>query len=119
MGPSAVPPDAVRRARQIANTRLETNPNDADALFAMALTFGQQADYQALIEKRTLASLESAKQATTWARRLLAVNQRYYDAYLASGSEKYIIGTLIPPVRWLVGLTGVNGDKAEGIREVE
>jgi len=111
--------DAVRRARQIANKRLETNPNDADALFAMALAAGQEADYQALIEKRTLASLENAKQATTWSRRLLAVDPRYYDAYLASGSEKYIIGSLIPPVRWLVGLTGVSGDKAEGIHELK
>jgi hypothetical protein len=49
---------------------------------------------------------------------LLAVDPHYYDAYLASGSEKYIIGSLIAPVRWLLSLDGVNGDKEEGIRQV-
>jgi len=86
--------------------------------FAMALAAGQQADYQALIEKRTLGLLK-VQTGDDVVPRLLAVNPRCYDAYLASGSEKYIIGSLIPPVRWLVGLTGVSGDKAEGIHELE
>ncbi len=110
--------DAAERATQAANRRLAANPRDVDALFALTLASGQTADYQALIEKRTLASLQSAKRATTWARQLLAVDPHYYDAYVASGSEKYIIGSLIAPVRWLLSLDGVNGDKDEGIRQV-
>ncbi len=110
--------DAVKRATQKANQRLAANPLDADAMFAMTLASGQTADYQALIEKHTLASLQSAKRATAWAQQLLAVDPHYYDAYVASGSEKYIIGSLIAPVRWLLSLGGVNGDKEEGIRQV-
>jgi hypothetical protein len=49
---------------------------------------------------------------------LLAIEPHYYDAYVASGSEKYIIGSLIAPVRWLLNLGGVNGDRVEGIRQV-
>jgi tetratricopeptide (TPR) repeat protein len=110
--------DAVERATQKANTRLAVNPRDVDAMFALTLASGQTADYQALIEKRTLASLQSTKQATKWAGMLLAVDPQYYDAYVASGSEKYIIGSLIAPVRWLLNLDGVNGDKEEGMRQV-
>ena len=106
------------RATQKANKRLAANPRDVDALFALTLASGQTADYQALIEKRTLASLQTAKRATTWARQLLAVDPQYYDAYVASGSEKYIIGSLVAPVRWLLSLDGVNGDREEGIRQV-
>jgi hypothetical protein len=84
-------------------------------MFAMTLASGQTADYQALIEKHTLASLQSAKRATMWARLLLAVDPHYYDAYVASGSEKYIIGSLIAPLRWLLRFDGANGDKEEGI----
>jgi hypothetical protein len=110
--------DAVERATQKANKRLAVNPRDVDAMFAMALASGQTADYQALIEKHTLASLQSAKRATTWAEMLLAVDPHYYDAYVASGSEKYIIGSLIAPARWMLRLDGVNGDKEEGMRQV-
>lgn len=110
--------DAVERATQKANKRLAVNPRDVDAMFAMTLASGQTADYQALIEKRTLASLQSAKRATTWAGMLLAVDPHYYDAYVASGSEKYIIGSLVAPARWMLRLDGVNGDKEEGMRQV-
>jgi hypothetical protein len=108
----------VKRAAETANQRLAANPRDVDALFAMTLASGQTADYQALIEKCTLASLQSTKRTTTWAELLLAADPNYYDAYVASGSEKYIIGSLIAPVRCLLSLDGVNGDKAEGMRQV-
>jgi hypothetical protein len=49
---------------------------------------------------------------------LLAVDPHYYDAYVASGSEKYIIGSLIAPARWMLKLDGVDGDKEEGMRQV-
>jgi tetratricopeptide (TPR) repeat protein len=110
--------DAVDRTTEKANKRLTANPRDEDAMFAMTLAAGQTADYQALIEKRTLASLQSTKRATMWARQLLALNPKYYDAYIASGSGKYIIGSLIAPVRWLLSFNGVSGDKEQGIREV-
>jgi hypothetical protein len=110
--------DAVKRATDKANQRLAANPPEIDAMFAMTLASGQTADYQALIEKHTLASLQSTKRATAWAQQLLAVDPHYYDAYVASGSEKYIVGSLIAPVRWLLSLDGVNGDKEEGIRQV-
>jgi hypothetical protein len=74
------------------------------------------ADYLALIEKRTLASLQSTKRATTWSKQLLAVDSQYYDVYIASGSQKYIIGSLIAPVRLLLSSNGVSSDKEEGIR---
>ena len=110
--------EAVERATQKANERLAVNPRDVDAMFAMTLASGQTADYQALIEKRTLASLQSAKRANMWAGMLLAIDPHYYDAYVASGSEKYIIGSLVAPARWMLKLDGVSGDKEEGVRQV-
>jgi len=46
------------------------------------------------------------------------VDPNYYDAYLASGSDKYIVGSLVAPVRWALHLNGIYGDKAEGIKEL-
>ncbi len=88
-------------------------------LFAMTMAAGLRADYAALIEKRNLASLRFTQQATGWAQQLLAVDPNCYDAHLATGVSQYIVGSMSAPVRWLVRLGGVSGDKAAGIRELQ
>jgi hypothetical protein len=110
---------ALNRAESRAQIRLSRNPSDSDALFAMALSSGLRADYAALIEKRNLASLHYTKQGTSWAQRLLAVDPHCYDAHLATGISQYIIGSMAAPVRWVVRLGGISGDKQAGIRELE
>jgi len=37
---------------------------------------------------------------------------------VATGFSKYIVGTMAAPVRWLVRLRGVSGDKKAGISEL-
>lgn len=110
---------AIEKAQGLAHARLAKNPKDKDALFAMTLTSGLQGDYAALIEKRNLASLHYTKVATAWADQTLAADPNCYDAHIAGGISKYIIGTMAAPVRWLVRLGGVSGDKQEGIKELK
>ena len=110
---------AIQRAETVARARLAKNPKDKDALFAMTLTNGLQGDYAALIEKRNLASLRYTKQATAWGDQTLAVDPDCYDAHIAGGISKYIIGSMAAPVRWLVRLGGVSGDKQAGIKELK
>jgi hypothetical protein len=110
---------AVHQAEAIAQRRLSKNPKDRDALFALTLTNGLQGDYAALIEKRNLASLHYTKQATAWAEQTLAVDPDCYDAHIAGGISKYLIGSMAAPVRWLVRLGGVSGDKQAGIKELK
>ena len=102
-----------------ARARLTKDPKDPNALFAMTLSSGLRADYAALIEKRNLASLHFTKEADTWAEQLLAVDPNCYDAHVATGFSKYIIGSMSAPVRWLVRLGGVSGDKQAGIVELK
>lgn len=111
--------NAVTRAESLARSQLVGDPKARDALFAMALSSGLKADYAALIEKRNMASLHYTKDASAWAQQLLAVQPDYYDAHLATGVSKYIIGTLAAPVRWILRLGGVAGDKQAGIAELQ
>jgi hypothetical protein len=110
---------AIQKAQGIAHARLAKNARDRDALFALTLTSGLQGDYAALIEKRNIASLQFTKQATSWAQQTLAVDPNCYDAHLASGFSKYIIGSLNAPMRWLVRLGGLSGDKQAGMKELQ
>jgi hypothetical protein len=109
----------VRKAQDIAHSLLAKNPKNRDALFALTLTNGLQADYAALIEKRNVASLHYTKEANVWGQQTLTVDPECYDAHIAGGISKYLIGTMAAPVRWLVRLGGVSGDKQEGIKELK
>jgi hypothetical protein len=106
------------RAENLAKARLSRDPRDRDALLAMTLTNGLRSDFAALIEKRNLASLHYTKEATAWAQQLLAVDPTCYDAHLAGGVSRYIIGSMAAPVRWILRFGGVSGDKAGGIAEL-
>jgi hypothetical protein len=110
---------ALARARDAASARLAINATDRDALFAMTLSSGLQADYQALIEKRNMSSLHYTREANDWADKLLAVDPSCYDARVATGFSKYIIGSMAAPVRWVLRMGGVAGDKKQGMVELQ
>lgn len=111
--------NALARAQSAASVRLAANAKDRDALFAMTLSSGLQADYAALIEKRNMASLHYTRDANDWADKLLAVDPNCYDARVATGFSKYIIGSMAAPVRWFLRMGGVAGDKKQGIVELQ
>jgi hypothetical protein len=110
---------AIGRAESLSRARLAKDPKDRDALFALTLSSGLQADYAALIEKRNLASLRFTKQASGTAQQLLAVCHDCYDALVATGFSKYIIGSMAAPVRWILRMGGLPSDKQGGIADLQ
>jgi hypothetical protein len=109
----------LTRAETLGKARLARDPKDHDALLGMTLASGLRADYAALIEKRSLTSLHFTKDASAWADQLLAAHPVCYDGYLAGGISRYIVGSMSAPVRWLLRMGGVSGDKARGISELQ
>jgi len=110
--------DALNGTEKIAIQRIARDKNDIKALFALALISGLRADDSALITKKNLAALGYTKTATAYAERLLALAPNEYDAYVATGMGKYIVGGKPAPVRWLLRLDGLKGDQQEGVKEL-
>jgi hypothetical protein len=110
---------ADKRAQDLAQVRLKTNPNNPTALFAMSMSLGMEADYASLIDKRQLYSLKKIREADTYSTRLLKVAPDAADAYLGLGTANYIIGSLPGPKKFFLGFTGVHGDKKKGIEQLE
>ena len=110
---------ALNRTENLAQARLAKDSKDRDALFASTLASGLQADYAALIEKRNLASLHYTKEASASAQELLNVCNDCYDALLATGFSKYIIGSMAAPVRWILKMGGLPADKQGGISDLK
>jgi hypothetical protein len=111
--------EQLNRAEALAKPRLSRDARDRDALMAMTFAAGLRSDFAALIEKRNMASLHYTKEATAWAQQLLAADPTCYDAHLAGGVSHYIIGSMAAPVRWVLRLGGISGDKAAGISELQ
>lgn len=109
----------IQKAQALARNQLAKNSKNRDALFALTLTNGLEADYAALIDKRNMASLRYTKEANAWGQQTLTVDPECYDAHIAGGISKYLVGTMAAPVRWLVRLGGVSGDKQAGIKELK
>src|SRR5580692_2819074 len=100
-----------KQTQDLAQLRLKTNPDDPNALFAMSLSLGMQADYASLIDKRQLDSLKKIREADTYSKKLLKVAPDAADAYLGLGTANYIIGSLPGPKKFVLGFAGIHGDK--------
>lgn len=110
--------NALNGAEQLAQKRLDRNQNDDRALLALALSNSMRAEDAALFAKKDMATLSYFHSSTSYAERLLAVAPQSYDAYLASGLGKYVIGCKSAPVRWVLRAGGMKGDRDEGVREL-
>jgi len=127
LGKIAIKPDpelraaffaADKQAQELAQLRLQTDPYDTNALFAMTLSLGMRADYASLIDKHQLESLKMIGDADKYAKRLLAVAPEAADAYLTLGMANYIIGSLSGPKKFFLGFAGIHGDKQLGIKQL-
>lgn len=110
--------NALNSADKLAQQLLAHDKNDVKALFALTITNGLRADDAALIQKKNLTALAYTKTANGYAERLLARAPDYYDAYVATGMGKYLIGGKSAPVRWVLRLGGLKGDQEEGLKEL-
>jgi len=110
---------AVEDAQTRADVALAADPNDKMALLSMCIAEGVSTDYMALVEKHQILSLATAKKSNNYAQRLLKIDPKFYDAYLAAGFSEYMVGSLPFFIRWFVHFDNVNGDKKVGIQHVE
>ena len=110
---------ALAETELLAAKRLERDPNDVNALFALCLKEGVLTDYKALVEKRGLSSLKNARASNKHAVRLLKVEPEFYDAYLTTGINEYLIGSLPFFIRWFVRMEGVKGSKKQAFTNLE
>ena len=110
---------SLEDAQKRAETTLKTNPNDHDALFAMCVVSGVSTDYMALVEKRQMGSLSSARRSNAYAQRLLKLDPKFYDAYLTAGFSEYMIGSLPFFIRWFIHFDNVDGNKQRGVQNLE
>jgi len=110
---------ANQTARSIAKQRLAQFPKDPQGLLVLTMTDGMEADYDAIIEKKQLASLGLIKQAEAEAKDVLSIDPNAQDAYVALGAGNYIVGSLPGFKRAIVWFGGVHGDRQRGMDQLQ
>jgi len=110
---------ADKQAQELALSRLKSHPEDPNALFAMTLSLGMQANYASLIDKRQTDSLKKIREADVYAKKLLVVAPSADDAYLGLGMANYFIGSLPGAKKFFLSFAGIHGDKTAGIRQLQ
>jgi len=106
-------------ARKRALARLAVNPNDHDAMFALCTAAGTETDYMGLVEKRYFKTYSLSKESQLYARKLLAMNPPFYDAYLTLGTVEYVVGSLNFFFRLFIRFDQIEGSKQKAIEELK
>src|SRR5260370_3269270 len=109
---------AVGRARDIARRRLKANASDADALFALTLATGMQADYAGILERRHTEGIRLIRESQSLAKQSILPRPDSADAYLALGAANYIIGCLPAHQRFFLWFGGIHGDRIAGMQQL-
>lgn len=109
--------EALAQARQLARQSQQTNPQDAEALFALTLAAGMESDAESILLKHHLDGLKRMKEANEYAKQLLAQHPDVADVYIAPGIANYVIGSLNPGFRFALWFGGIHGDKKVGMQE--
>lgn len=110
---------AIDQAMALASTRIETNPRDVEALYALGSAYGLRTNYRFLVQKSWRAAVSDGSQARKYHNQVLRLDPQHYDAMLTQGAYDYIMGSLPWHTRLLGYLAGHSGDKARGIRTIE
>ena len=109
---------AIENTRKLAAKRLEKNPKDPEALYALTLAAGMESDADMILRKHHMEALKRLKEANAHAKTLLAERPDAADAYIALGSANYIIGSLSVGFRAMLWFGGIHGDKKLGMDQV-
>jgi len=111
--------DEVSEALSLAGARLQTNPNDTAAMYAMGIAYGLRSNHFWVVKKSWKDSLRDATSARRWHNRISELEPDNVDARLVQGLHDYIVGSLPWHYKMLGFLVGIRGDKEKGILTVE
>ncbi len=109
----------MERAAELAKARIEKNPNDTAASYALGVSYGMRANYDSMMRKAWLDALHNMQAARKLHNRVTELDPNFVDAQLIQGLHDYIIGSLPLGWRMMGSIAGIHGDRARGVRTLK
>ena len=115
------------RLREVINTAISTaeailieEPENLEALYALGVSYGTLATFEATVKRAYLSAYRNAKKAREYHMQVLNLDRNFNDARLTIGAYDYTLGVIPALLRYTFGVVlGMGGDKEEGIRQLE
>ena len=111
--------DELGAAMRLSQARLDQNPNDTTAMYALGISYGLRSNYYWVVKKAWRDSLRDATSARRLHNRITELEPSNVDVRLVQGLHDYIVGSLPWHYRMLGFLVGIHGDKEKGIRTIQ
>lgn len=109
----------IREAEEQARRRLKDNPEDADALFALGLVYGNLANYAAGVKGEYFRGLRQGEKSYEYHKRLRALRPDLHDTGVVLGVHDYVLGSLPRSVRFFLFFVGARGSRERGLQYLE
>ena len=112
--------ETVAVAMAKADARLQKNPNDVHALYALGISNATLASFESTIKRSYLTAHGKAKAARDLHQRVLKLDPMFDDARISIGTYDYVIGVIPSFFRFLLAPFGIHGaGKEAGIQQLE
>lgn len=106
-------------AKTKALTLVNNNRNDPYAKYYLGAVYSLIAAYDASTARKFWSALRNGSKGVDAHQQVLKLKPDYYDAYLSVGMYDYVIGSLPFPVKALIAMGGVRGNKERGIKQLK
>ena len=105
-------------AKTKALTLVNANRTDAHAKYYLGAVYSVLAAYEASTARKFWSALRNGSKGIDAHQQVLKLKPDYYDAYLSVGLYDYVIGNLPFPIKALIAMGGVRGNKERGIKQL-
>lgn len=105
-------------AKTKALTLVNANRQDTHAKYYLGAVYSILAAYEASTARKFWSALRNGAKGIDAHQQVLKLKPDYYDAYLSVGLYDYLIGNLPFPVKALIAMGGVRGNKERGIKQL-
>ncbi|MBI3663405.1 MAG: tetratricopeptide repeat protein [Acidobacteria bacterium] len=107
--------EALGRARSLGEKRVRANASDAQAHYALAVSYAIESHYHLNLTRKPLDALRSGDKSRDAAQRARQLDSKNSDPNLILGAYEYAIGSVPGAFRWLLLLSGHSGSKTRGV----
>ena len=108
--------DLTRSAIDLCDQEIRENPNDSNAYFARGYAHGMHAAFITLVDHSYISAAHQGLAARNDSEQALRIDPGYADAKMAIGIQQFAVASLPRVLRFMIGMTGVTGNREKGLQ---
>lgn len=108
--------DLTDRAVDLCDKEIDADPNNANAYFARGYAHGMHSAFITLVDHSYVSAAHQGLQARSDSEQALKIDPGYADAKMAIGIQQFAVASLPRFLRFMIGITGVTGNKEKGLQ---